>query len=128
MGTLIYTLGSAACALSPNLFWLSVFRAFTAIGASASMVIPRAMVRDLSDGLAAARLMSKLMLVMGVAPILAPSLGSAVLGFASWRAIFWFATAYGALAAVLVWRAAAGDAAGAAPGEAGLWPVWCSDT
>jgi DHA1 family bicyclomycin/chloramphenicol resistance-like MFS transporter len=46
--------------------------------------------------------MSKLMLVMGVAPILAPSLGSAVLGFASWRAIFWFATGYGALAAVLV--------------------------
>jgi DHA1 family bicyclomycin/chloramphenicol resistance-like MFS transporter len=104
VGTLVYTLGSAACALSPNLFWLSVFRAFTAIGASASMVIPRAMVRDLSEGLAAARLMSKLMLVMGVAPILAPSLGSAVLGFASWRAIFWFATAYGALAAMLVWR------------------------
>jgi DHA1 family bicyclomycin/chloramphenicol resistance-like MFS transporter len=73
VGTLVYTLGSAACALSPNLFWLSVFRAATAIGASASMVIPRAMVRDLSDGMAAARLMSKLMLVMGVAPILAPS-------------------------------------------------------
>ena len=104
VGTLVYTLGSAACALSPSLLWLSVFRAATAIGASASMVIPRAMVRDLSDGLAAARLMSKLMLVMGVAPILAPSLGSAVLGFASWRAIFWFATAYGAVAAVLVWR------------------------
>jgi DHA1 family bicyclomycin/chloramphenicol resistance-like MFS transporter len=103
VGTLVYTLGSAACALSPNLFWLSVFRAATAIGASASMVIPRAMVRDLSDGMAAARLMSKLMLVMGVAPILAPSLGSAVLGFASWRSIFWFATGYGVVAAILVW-------------------------
>jgi DHA1 family bicyclomycin/chloramphenicol resistance-like MFS transporter len=102
VGTMLYTLGSAACALSPNLFWLSAFRAVTAIGASASMVIPRAMVRDLSDGLAAARLMSKLMLVMGVAPILAPSLGSAVLGIASWRAIFWFATGYGVLAAVVV--------------------------
>jgi DHA1 family bicyclomycin/chloramphenicol resistance-like MFS transporter len=105
VGTLIYMLGSAACALAPDLVWLSVFRAATAIGASASMVIPRAMVRDLSEGLAAARLMSKLMLVMGVAPILAPSLGSAVLGFASWRAIFWFATCYGAVAAVLVWAA-----------------------
>jgi DHA1 family bicyclomycin/chloramphenicol resistance-like MFS transporter len=105
VGTMVYTLGSAACALAPDLFWLSVFRAATAIGASASMVIPRAMVRDLSEGLAAARLMSKLMLVMGVAPILAPSLGSAVLGFASWRTIFWFATAYGAVAAILVWTA-----------------------
>ncbi len=105
VGTMLYTAGSAACALAPSLVWLSAFRAVTAIGASASMVIPRAMVRDLSDGLAAARLMSKLMLVMGVAPILAPSLGSAVLGFASWRAIFWFATAYGALAGLLVWRA-----------------------
>jgi DHA1 family bicyclomycin/chloramphenicol resistance-like MFS transporter len=105
VGTIVYALGSAACALAPDLFWLSVFRAFTAIGASASMVIPRAMVRDLSDGLAAARLMSKLMLVMGVAPILAPTLGSAVLGFASWRAIFWFAAAYGVLGSVLVWFA-----------------------
>jgi DHA1 family bicyclomycin/chloramphenicol resistance-like MFS transporter len=105
VGTLLYTAGSAACALSPSLFWLSVFRAVAALGASASMVIPRAMVRDLSDGLAAARLMSKLMLVMGVAPILAPSLGSAVLGIASWRAIFWFATAYGLVAGVAVWLA-----------------------
>jgi len=104
-GVVVYTLGSAGCALAPSLFWLAAFRAVAAIGASASMVIPRAMVRDLSDGLAAARLMSKLILVMGVAPILAPSLGSAVLGIASWRAIFWFATAYGVLAAVLVWLA-----------------------
>jgi DHA1 family bicyclomycin/chloramphenicol resistance-like MFS transporter len=105
VGTMLYTLGSAGCALAPGLFSLSAARAVAAIGASASMVIPRAMVRDLSDGMAAARLMSKLMLVMGVAPILAPSLGSAVLGFASWRAIFWFATAYGVVAGVAVWFA-----------------------
>jgi len=105
VGTMLYTVGSAGCALAPNLFWLSAARAVAAIGASASMVIPRAMVRDLSDGLAAARLMSKLMLVMGVAPILAPSLGSAVLGIASWRAIFWFATAYGVVAGIAVWLA-----------------------
>jgi MFS transporter, DHA1 family, multidrug resistance protein len=105
VGTMLYTLGSAGCALAPSLIWLSAFRAVAAIGASASMVIPRAMVRDLSDGMAAARLMSKLMLVMGVAPILAPSLGSAVLGIASWRAIFWFATGYGVVAGVAVWLA-----------------------
>ncbi|MBS0559760.1 MAG: multidrug effflux MFS transporter [Proteobacteria bacterium] len=102
VGTMVYVLGSAGCALAPNLFWLSAFRALTAIGASASMVIPRAMVRDLTDGLGAARLMSQLMLVMGVAPILAPTLGSAVLGFASWRAIFWFAVGYGVAGCALV--------------------------
>ena len=102
VGTLIYVIGSGGCALASSLFWLSAFRALTAIGASASMVIPRAMVRDLTEGLGAARLMSQLMLVMGVAPILAPTLGSAVLGFASWRGIFWLSVGYGVLGCALV--------------------------
>ena len=54
-------------------------RFIAGFGGSASMVIPRAVVRDLADGHAAARLMSKLMLVMGAAPILAPTLGGLVL-------------------------------------------------
>jgi MFS transporter, DHA1 family, multidrug resistance protein len=103
VGTAVYTLASAACALAPDLFWLSVFRAIAAFGGSASMVIPRAIVRDLADGHTAARLMSRLILVMGVAPILAPTLGGAVLGFASWHAIFWICAGYGALCGVLVW-------------------------
>jgi DHA1 family bicyclomycin/chloramphenicol resistance-like MFS transporter len=103
VGTAIYTLASAGCALSPDLATLSAFRLIAAFGGSASMVIPRAIVRDLADGHAAARLMSRLMLVMGVAPILAPSLGGLVLGFASWHLIFWIATVYGALCCVVVW-------------------------
>ena len=70
----------------------------SAIGASAGMVIPRAVVRDLAEGHAAAVLMSRLSLVMGAAPILAPTVGSAVLAFADWRGIFWILTAYGASA------------------------------
>ena len=66
------------------------------------MVIPRAIVRDLADGHDAARLMSRLILVMGAAPILAPTLGGLVLGFGSWRTIFWIATAYGAICTTLV--------------------------
>jgi DHA1 family bicyclomycin/chloramphenicol resistance-like MFS transporter len=66
------------------------------------MVIPRAMVRDLAEGHAAAVLLSRLSLVMGAAPILAPTLGSAVLAFADWRGIFWILTAYGATCLVLV--------------------------
>ncbi len=102
VGTLVYTLANAGCALATDITSLSVLRFLAAFGGSASMVIPRAIVRDLADGHAAARLMSRLMLVMGAAPILAPSLGSAVLGFASWHAIFWFTAAYGGLCCILV--------------------------
>ncbi len=49
--------------------------------------------------------MSQLMLVMGVAPILAPTMGGAVLSVASWHVIFWFGAVYGAGSLVLVWRA-----------------------
>jgi DHA1 family bicyclomycin/chloramphenicol resistance-like MFS transporter len=66
------------------------------------MVIPRAMVRDLAEGHAAAVLLSRLALVMGAAPILAPTLGSAVLAFSDWRGIFWILTAYGAICVALV--------------------------
>ena len=103
-GTALYCVANAGCALAPDLLTLSLMRFLAAVGGSASMVIPRAIVRDLADGNAAARLMSKLMLVMGVAPILAPTLGGAVLGLFSWHAIFWITTVYGAVCCMLVWR------------------------
>jgi len=102
VGTLVYALANVGCALSTDITTLSVLRFVAAFGGSASMVIPRAIVRDLTDGHAAARLMSRLILVMGAAPILAPTLGGAVLGFGSWHAIFWIMSVYGALCAVLV--------------------------
>lgn len=102
-GTALYTLASAGCALSPDLLTLSLMRLLAALGGSASMVVPRAVVRDLADGHAAARLMSRLMLVMGAAPILAPTLGGLVLKVADWHAIFWFATVYGGACCLAVW-------------------------
>ncbi len=100
VGTIIYTLGSAGCALSGSIAAMSAWRFLTALGASASMVIPRAIVRDISEGHDSARLLSRLLLVLGAAPILAPSLGSLVLQAASWRGIFWINVGYGALALV----------------------------
>ena len=100
-GTVIYILGSVGCALSGSIASMSAWRFVTAIGASASMVIPRAIVRDISEGHDSARLLSRLILVLGAAPILAPSLGSIVLQAASWRGIFWINVGYGALALVL---------------------------
>ncbi len=102
IGTVIYTLANIGCAMAPDLLTLSVMRFIAAIGGSASMVIPRAVVRDLSEGHAAARMMSRLILVSGVAPILAPSLGGLLLDVATWRFIFWFSAIYGAISCVLV--------------------------
>lgn len=104
LGTALFTLATIGCALAPSLGWLTVFRALSAIGASAGMVIARAMVRDLADGHHAAVMMSRLMLVMGVAPILAPSIGGLVLTFAHWRVIFWILAVYGATCSFLAWR------------------------
>ena len=105
VGTLVYTLGSVGCALSPSIAVLSAWRFLAAFGASASAVIPRAVVRDISEGHDAARLMGRLILVLGAAPILAPSLGGLVLQWSTWRGIFWINAGYGVVALVLsAWR------------------------
>jgi MFS transporter, DHA1 family, multidrug resistance protein len=104
VGFIVFTLSSIGCALAPSLTALAILRAIAALGASAGMVIARAVVRDLSEGQAAAIMMSRLILVMGVAPILAPTLGGAILAFAHWRVIFWVLTFYGAACAVTAWR------------------------
>jgi len=103
-GLAVYILGSVGCALATDINTLAFFRCVAAFGGSASMVLPRAVVRDLADGHAAARLMSRLMLVMGAAPILAPSLGGLMLNFGGWRPIFWFGAGYAVISSLLVWR------------------------
>ena len=119
VGLGLYTVASMGCALAPTLWVLTAMRSVAAFGGSAGMVIPRAVVRDMADGHAAAKLMSQLMLVMGVAPILAPTLGGAVLSVASWRVIFWFGAAYGLVSMALVLGVLPEDAGAAAAGAAG---------
>jgi DHA1 family bicyclomycin/chloramphenicol resistance-like MFS transporter len=105
LGTLIYTAATAGCALSPSIGWMAVWRFVAAFGGSASMIIPRAVVRDVAEGHVAAHMMSRLILILGVAPILAPSLGGLLLRFASWHVIFWVAAGYGAVCLVLAaWK------------------------
>jgi DHA1 family bicyclomycin/chloramphenicol resistance-like MFS transporter len=67
---------------------LGAFRVLQGLGVAAAMVVAMAIVRDLFTGTDAARLISRLMLVMGAAPILAPTLGSEVLRLTEWRGIF----------------------------------------
>ncbi len=84
----LYVAGAIGCALSPNIESLIAFRFLQGMGACAGVVISRAIVRDLHTGLAAAQLMSRLMLVFSVSPILAPLAGSIVTVFGDWRLIF----------------------------------------
>jgi DHA1 family bicyclomycin/chloramphenicol resistance-like MFS transporter len=69
---------------------LIAWRALQGVGAAAGIVIPGAVVRDLHTGLEATKLLSLLMLVFGICPILAPSVGSILIGLWDWRSIFWF--------------------------------------
>ena len=103
-GLFIYTVATFGCLASWDMRSFIIFRFLSALGAAAGTILPRAMVRDLADGPEAARLMSRLMLVMGVAPITAPMLGAFVISFASWRMIFGICALYGAAAIVLAWR------------------------
>jgi len=75
-GLLLFTAGSVGCALAPDIQSLIALRFVQGLGAAASMVIPRAIVRDLHTGTEAARLMSLLILVVSVSPLLAPLTGS----------------------------------------------------
>lgn len=101
-GLSLFSIGAVGCALSPSIEWLVGFRALQGVGACAGAVICRAIVRDLFTGVAAAQLMSRLLLVFSVSPILAPLAGSGVTLAASWRAIFWVMVLAAALGAVLV--------------------------
>jgi DHA1 family bicyclomycin/chloramphenicol resistance-like MFS transporter len=87
-GTAVHIAASVLCVIAPNVAVLGVLRVLQGAGAAAAMVVSLAVVRDLFTGRAAATMLSRLMLVMGAAPILAPTLGAAVLLAGSWRGVF----------------------------------------
>ncbi|RUO60868.1 multidrug effflux MFS transporter [Pseudidiomarina marina] len=87
-GLVLYVVTSIACAYAPNLESLIVLRFLQAIGSCAGLVIARAMVRDLYTPQASAQVFSFLILVMGIAPILAPLAGAYVTAVWGWQAIF----------------------------------------
>ncbi|WP_371832553.1 multidrug effflux MFS transporter [Rhodococcoides fascians] len=88
VGTGVHILASLACIVAPSIAVLGGLRVIQGLGAAAAAVVAMAIVRDLFSGRAAATVLSRLMLVMGVAPVLAPSLGGAVLLVGSWRLVF----------------------------------------
>ena len=95
VGIAIFVAASILAAVSRSLESLVAWRLVQALGGSAGMVISRAVVRDLFDERESARVFSFLILVMGLAPILAPTIGGYILLFAGWRAIFGLLAAFG---------------------------------
>ncbi|MFD0003289.1 multidrug effflux MFS transporter [Streptomyces sp. NPDC127178] len=103
-GLAVYVVATALCALAPNIGFLVAFRLAQGLAGAAAIVIARAVVRDLYDGVAMARFFSTLMLISGVAPIVAPLIGGQVLRVTDWRGVFVVLTVVGVLLAALVWR------------------------
>ncbi|GAB3871520.1 multidrug effflux MFS transporter [Terrabacter terrigena] len=100
-GSLLYAVTSAVCALTPSLQMLLVARAAQGLVAGAGMIVGRTVVRDLFDGANAQRFMSHISMIFAIAPALAPIVGGWILGWGSWRTIFWVLAAYGVVLVVL---------------------------
>jgi DHA1 family bicyclomycin/chloramphenicol resistance-like MFS transporter len=102
-GLAVYIVATALCALAPTVESLVAFRLAQGLAGAAGIVIARAVVRDLYDGVEMARFFSTLMLISGVAPIVAPLIGGQILQVTDWRGVFVVLTVVGALLAAVVW-------------------------
>ncbi|MFJ4227813.1 multidrug effflux MFS transporter [Paenarthrobacter nicotinovorans] len=100
LATALHISSSLGAALATDIGMLSVFRVLMGIGAAGGGVVAMAMVRDLFHGYAMVRMFSRMSLVNGLAPILAPVIGSQLLLVFPWPGIFYFLAAYGLLVIV----------------------------
>lgn len=100
IATGVHILACLGAALAPDLFWLGVARVLQGVGAAAGGVVAMAMVRDLFGGYPLVRMLSRLALVSGLAPVLAPVIGSQLLLVVDWRGLFVFLAVFGFLVLV----------------------------
>lgn len=87
-GMILFAIASFACARAQTMNSLLFWRLLMALGGSAGMVIPRAIVRDLFNQRESTRVYALLMLILGVSPILAPLIGAQLITLSGWRSIF----------------------------------------
>lgn len=95
LATAVHIVASIGAALSTDIVSLGIFRVLMGIGAAGGSVVAMAMVRDLFSGYAMVRMYSRMALVNGLAPILAPVIGSQLLLVTPWPGIFVFLACYG---------------------------------
>lgn len=89
LGLMLFILGSSGCGLSQSAWSIIIWRMVQALGASAGVVLARAIVRDMYEGPRAAQMLSTLYAVMAIAPLIGPLVGAQISALAGWRAIFW---------------------------------------
>jgi len=102
-GTALHVVASLLVLVAPTVAVLGALRVLQGVGAAAGAVIAIAVVRDLYDGRAAATMLSRLFLVLGAAPVLAPTIGGEILRFTSWRGVFALLAAYGLALLAVGW-------------------------
>lgn len=100
--TVLHILASIAVVLAPTIEWVMVGRVLQGVGAAGGAVVAMAMVRDLFAGQALIRMLARMALVTGLAPVIAPVIGSQLLNVMDWRGLFVVLALYGALVALVV--------------------------
>lgn len=103
-GLILFLIAGLACVLAPSIHVLLAARAVQALGGAAVAVTVPALVRDLYEKEDYARVMGLVMLVMAMAPLIAPTLGSLIIGVASWRVVFLVLSAIALTTALLFFR------------------------
>jgi len=101
-GLALYVVASLLCIFASNEWSLIAARILQAVGGCVGVVIARAAIRDRLDMQASAQAFASMMIVMGIAPVVAPSLGAIVLKFFAWQAVFGFLTLIGLICLVCV--------------------------
>jgi len=101
LATVLHVGASIGVAVSPDIEWVLVFRVLQGVGAAGGGVVAMATVRDLFGGQPLVRMLSRLALVTGLAPILAPVIGSQLLAVLDWRGLFLALAGYGILVTAL---------------------------
>ncbi len=105
VGTAVHVVASLLCIVAPNVAVLGGLRLVQGLAAAAASVVATAVVRDLYTGNPAAVVLSRLMLVLGVAPVLAPTVGGELLRHTDWRGVFGALALLGALLLAMAARA-----------------------
>ena len=94
-GMAVYAVASVACAFAPSLGWLLAGRVAQGLAAGAATIVSRTVIRDLYEGPVAQRLMSRVAVIFGVAPAVAPIVGGVLVQLGPWQLVFWFMAALG---------------------------------
>ena len=102
-GMLVYALASGLAVLSTSFAMLLAARALQGVCAGAGLVVGRAVVRDTFEGAQAQRLLGQVMMIFGVAPVIAPMVGAQLLWLGGWHGIFWLLLGFALVMSLLLW-------------------------